>query len=210
MHLLITAGGTREPIDRVRFLSNVSTGRTGARLADLWTAAGHHVHLLHGAASEKPACAVRCTPFGSAADLEHRLRDALATGGIDVVVMAAAVSDYRPDTTQDGKVDSDRERWSLTLVRNPKILPRIKSMAPAAHPPRVVGFKLTASASPAEVLALVGRQWSAGGVDVTVHNDLDDVRRDGTHRFSIFTNPAAPAASVPSVEDLAALLPTLW
>lgn len=111
--VLISAGGTREPIDAVRFVGNRSSGRMGVALAAEARARGAHVTLL-GANLAVPA------PFGvelvetpTASALE---REALARGDdADVVIMAAAVADYRPVEALATKRPKDRETWTLEL-----------------------------------------------------------------------------------------------
>ncbi len=104
MKVLVTAGATREPIDAVRFISNVSSGATGAAIAEHLAASGHEVTLLHGeSAVRASAGGVISGAFGSTAQLAARLQSALGSGGFDTVVHAAAVADYRPENTHAGK-----------------------------------------------------------------------------------------------------------
>lgn len=104
MRLLITAGPTREPIDAVRFISNRSSGQVGIRLAEAAVAAGHEVTLLLGPVLRVPTGAVadRVVAFESAADLKALLD--LHFSAADVLIMAAAVADYRPVERVAGKL----------------------------------------------------------------------------------------------------------
>ncbi|ACB74071.1 phosphopantothenoylcysteine decarboxylase [Opitutus terrae] len=174
MKILVTSGATREPIDDVRFLSNVSTGTTGAALATALAAASHGVTLLHGAAAPAASGAQHNEEFSSAMDLSARLRRQLATGDFDAIIMTAAVADYRPAAPFVGKLPSTAETLTLELVRNPKILPHLKSLT--TRPLRVIGFKLTAGADADHRRAAVSAQFAAGGVDAVVHNDLYEIR----------------------------------
>ncbi|HEY0965899.1 MAG TPA: phosphopantothenoylcysteine decarboxylase [Opitutaceae bacterium] len=208
MRILVTAGATREPIDAVRFLSNTSTGTTGAALADAWAHAGHAVVLLRGTGAVTPAGAVESESFSSADDLRARLARHLRNGTFDLVVMAAAVADYRPAETAIGKLPSAAEELTLRLVRNPKLLPTLKTLAP--NPVRVIGFKLTATADAGAQRAAVAAQFAAGGVDLVVHNDQTDVRTAGpSHQtFQIFTDiQRAPRVVTGTAALAAALLP---
>jgi phosphopantothenoylcysteine decarboxylase/phosphopantothenate--cysteine ligase len=186
MKVLLTSGATREPIDAVRFISNASTGATGAALADALAAAGHEVTLLHGEGAVQPCRdGVVCGVFGSTAQLGERLRLALAGGAYGVVIQAAAVSDYRPDTEHAGKLSSHADELALRLVPTPKLLPLIKDWSP--RPLRVLGFKLTHGAGDAARAAAVGRLFVAGGVDTVVHNDLLELHATGAGRtFRIY------------------------
>jgi phosphopantothenoylcysteine synthetase/decarboxylase len=193
MKILLTAGATREPIDSVRFVSNVSTGATGAALADALAAAGHAVTLLHGEGAIRPCSEdVVCGVFGSTAHLEERLRAALGGGKYDAVIQAAAVADYRPDAAHVGKLGSYAEELTLRLVPTPKLLPRLKEWSP--RPLRVLGFKLTHAADDAARAAAVGKVFAAGGVDAVVHNDLVELHAAGAGRLFRIYRPDDSAA----------------
>lgn len=208
MKILITAGATREPIDAVRFISNVSTGTTGAALADAFTARDHAVLLLRGAASAIPKSACETEVFSSAADLRERLRRRLAAERFDAVIMAAAVADYRPAEARADKMSSDPERLVLSLTRNEKILPQLKAFA-GSHPPIVIGFKLTVGADKAERMRAVLGQFASGKVDVVVHNDLQEIRASAVHPFRIYTGGNAAPVEVQGAVQLAASLATI-
>jgi len=195
VNILVTAGATREPIDGVRFISNLSSGVTGATLAASLHARGHRLAVLRGDGAAAPGGLADVEKFGSAADLGDRLRRRLATGEWDLVIMAAAVADYRPEEVVPGKLDSSAPELVLRLVRNPKLLPRLKSYAP--RPLKVVGFKLTAGADEAGRRAAVAAQFAAGGVDAVVHNDLEEIRASAVHPFWFHRGPeAAPVKSL--------------
>jgi Phosphopantothenoylcysteine synthetase/decarboxylase len=193
MKVLVTAGATREPIDAVRFLSNVSSGATGVAIAEFLAAAGHEVTLLHGEGSVRTnASGITCGAFGSTEQLGTRLESALCHGGIDVVIHAAAVSDYRPVAKHEGKLSSYSEDLTLRLVPTPKLLPRLKGWSPG--PLRVLGFKLTAGADAAGRAAAVGRLFAGGGVDAVVHNDMDELGIAGAGRTFRIYRPGGSAA----------------
>jgi len=201
MKLLITAGGTREPIDRVRAITNTSTGATGIALAGELTAIGHSVELLRStnAIAPPPSLALPSQTFTTTASLEAALRERLARGDIDVVIMAAAVADYRPAEPVFSKIDSDAEELTLRLARVPKLLPQLRSMSP--RPLRVIGFKLTVGASESERLDAVDAQFKSSTVDAVVHNDLSEIETASTrgtpHPFRFYTPAAADAPTPP-------------
>jgi phosphopantothenoylcysteine decarboxylase/phosphopantothenate--cysteine ligase len=208
MKILVTAGATREPIDAVRFLSNVSTGATGTALAAALIALGHRVTLLHGTGSVPPSATVADTEiFSSAADLFERLDRRLGPGHFDAVIMTAAVADYRPTAAADGKLPSTAPEFLLPLVRNAKLLPRIKSLSP--HPLTVIGFKLTVHADTPARTAAVAALFAAGGVDLVVHNDLAEIHADrAAHPFHLYCDPTtAPRALLGAPALAAALFP---
>ena len=204
MPILLTAGATREPIDAVRFISNFSTGATGAALADALTAAGHHVVVLRGLDSAIPAHAAEQEIFSSAADLGQRLQNRLSSGIFNAVIMTAAVADYRPEATRSDKITSNAPELTLRLVRNPKLLPQLKTWAP--RPLTVIGFKLTVGADAAARLAAVRAQHEAGGVDATVQNDLSEIRASAVHPFHLFRGDAETPHTLLGVTALAAAL----
>jgi phosphopantothenoylcysteine decarboxylase/phosphopantothenate--cysteine ligase len=111
--VVVSAGGTREPLDSVRYLGNRSSGRMGVALAEEARRRGADVTLLaaHLALEAPTGITVVATP--TAADLE---REALARGDADVVLMAAAVADYRPAEVVDGKRPKTADGWHLDLV----------------------------------------------------------------------------------------------
>lgn len=208
MKILVTAGATREPLDEVRFVSNVSTGATGAALADTLLGFGHDVTLLRGEGAVKSQHVRDAETFSSCADLLAKLQRRLGTGQFDAVVMTAAVADYRPDTTQTGKIRSDADELVVRLVRTPKILPQLKSLSP--RPLRVIGFKFTVGADAEARRAAVLAQWAAGGVDATVHNDLHEIRSAAVHPFYLWASPAATPVLLAGVPALAAALHAFW
>ena len=205
MKLLITSGATREPIDDVRFLSNLSTGKTGAALAGFFLEAGHAVSLLHGeGAVTPPPAELHCEAFSSASDLRSRLQRHLTTGNYDAIIMTAAISDFRPAQPVAGKISSEQNELTLQLVRNEKILPQLKQFSPRSL--TVVGFKLTVAADDSARRAAVTEQFAAGGVDVVVHNDLAELKtfpRD-RHPFWVYRSATATPMSVRGAASLGA------
>lgn len=229
MKVIVTSGATREPIDEVRFISNLSTGRTGAALAEALARLGEDVLHLRSAASAEARGVAEHESFGSADDLAERLRARLSAGAYQAVIMAAAVADYRPESPQAGKLSSSPEALTLRLVRTPKIVSQLKSFAAtrlpgAAGPPAdgaglegagamrrgppgpltVIAFKLTVGASQAERAHAVRTLFSAGGVDAVVHNDLDEIRGSATHPFHFYAAASSAPTDLAGAEALAA------
>ena len=117
--VLISAGGTREPLDAVRFVGNRSSGRMGVALAEEAGRRGAEVTLLAAnlAVPTPPGVTVVDTP--TAAELE---REALARADADVIVMAAAVADYRPASPSDEKRAKDGAPWTVELEPTADVL----------------------------------------------------------------------------------------
>ncbi|MEC5182768.1 phosphopantothenoylcysteine decarboxylase/phosphopantothenate--cysteine ligase [Cryobacterium sp. MP_3.1] len=121
-HVLISAGGTREPLDPVRFLGNRSSGRQGVALAEAALARGAVVTLVAAHLEIAAPSGVSVHSVSTTLELQQAMRDAAAAA--DIVIMAAAVADYRPAEVQDGKIKKDvaGDRVTLDLVRNPDVL----------------------------------------------------------------------------------------
>jgi phosphopantothenoylcysteine decarboxylase/phosphopantothenate--cysteine ligase len=116
--VLVSAGGTREPIDSVRFVGNRSSGRMGVALAAEARRRGAHVTLLGANLAVAPPAGVEVVSTPTAAELE---REALARDA-DVVIMAAAVADYRPAEALATKRPKDRSGWTLELEPTTDVL----------------------------------------------------------------------------------------
>jgi phosphopantothenoylcysteine decarboxylase / phosphopantothenate---cysteine ligase len=117
--VLVTAGGTREPLDAVRFLGNRSSGRMGTALAAEARRRGADVTLVASNLSVPSPVGVDVVQAPTAEDVA---RETLARGDADVVVMAAAVADYRPSTPEEGKRPKDDEPWTVTLEPTTDVL----------------------------------------------------------------------------------------
>ena len=117
--VVVTAGGTREPIDAVRFVGNRSSGRMGAAVAEEARRRGADVTLIASHLSVDPPTGVEVVQAPTAADLA---RETLARGDADVVVMAAAVADYRPADPKTEKRSKDGEPWRLELEPTDDVL----------------------------------------------------------------------------------------
>ncbi len=120
MKFLVSAGPTREMIDEVRYLSNLSSGRTGYAVAEAARDAGHEVILVSGPVALSPPPGITLVNVTSALDMHAAILAAYP--GIDVVVMTAAVADYRPARRAEGKLKKSSGPMTLELVRNPDIL----------------------------------------------------------------------------------------
>jgi phosphopantothenoylcysteine decarboxylase / phosphopantothenate---cysteine ligase len=168
--LLITAGPTHEPIDAVRFLGNRSSGRVGVALADEAARRGWAVTLLLGPAPRQPSDSrVRVCRFRTAADLEKLLAE--ETPAADVLIMAAAVADYRPKVDPQffgGKFRRKNEVLTLQLEPTPDLLAGVASRR---RPDQfMVGFALEPRE---ELLASARSKLERKKVDMVVGNPLE-------------------------------------
>ncbi|MFK7991196.1 MAG: bifunctional phosphopantothenoylcysteine decarboxylase/phosphopantothenate--cysteine ligase CoaBC [Sandaracinaceae bacterium] len=139
-HVLITAGGTCEDLDPVRFLGNRSTGKMGYALAERAAARGAEVTLVSAPTAWSVPAGVTRVDVRSA----REMRDAVEglRDDVDVVVMAAAVADYRPTERADDKLKKGDGDLTLTLTRNPDILAGLGAwrQEAGAASPMLVGF----------------------------------------------------------------------
>ncbi len=117
--VVVTAGGTREPLDAVRFLGNRSSGRMGAALAAEARRRGAEVTLVAANLTVPAPVGVDVVDAPTADDVA---RETLARGDADVVVMAAAVADYRPAAADEGKRPKDDQPWTVTLEPTQDVL----------------------------------------------------------------------------------------
>jgi phosphopantothenoylcysteine decarboxylase / phosphopantothenate---cysteine ligase len=118
-HVVVSAGGTREPIDLVRFVGNRSSGRMGVALAAEAKRRGADVTLVYANGSAPPPGGVEVVPAPTAADMRREMLD---RADADVVLMAAAVADYRPSKPEDGKRPKSSEASSLELEATEDVL----------------------------------------------------------------------------------------
>ena len=152
-HILITAGATREAIDPVRFLSNRSSGKMGVQLAEEAFRRGAKVTLIHGPlaadvdsellSGEVPE--VKIIAINSALDLQSEVKKNIANTALlpDVVIMAAAVADYRVKDQAKEKIKRSGEGITLELVPNPDILAELgTTFSGSRAKPLLIGFAL--------------------------------------------------------------------
>lgn len=118
--LLVTAGGTIEPLDPVRFIGNRSTGRMGYAIAEEAACRGAEVVLISGPTSLPDPCGVRVVRLETACEMRDAVLQAFSSA--DAVIKAAAVADYRPAEISPHKIKKSNDDLVLHLVRNPDIL----------------------------------------------------------------------------------------
>ena len=180
--VVITAGGTREPLDPIRFLGNRSSGRMGYALARAARDRGAKVALV--STVERPA------PFGVervAVETAAQMRDAVlgALAGTDVLIMAAAVADYRPAEMAAQKIKKGKGNLSLELARTPDIL------AEVAHQRRggqvIVGF----AAETEDLLANARQKLERKRLDLIVANDARQAMGAAENRVTLLSADGA-------------------
>ncbi len=168
--LLITAGPTHEPIDAVRFLGNRSSGRMGVALADAASEQGWHVTLLLGPVAACPAkSGIVVRHFRTCEDLRTLLREEVASA--NVLIMAAAVADFRPKPNpamSGGKFRRTSATMTLELEPTPDLLAEVAASRRASQ--LMVGFALEPRA---ELLDSAKAKLSRKKIDMVVANPLE-------------------------------------
>jgi len=162
---LVTAGPTREPVDPVRFLANHSSGKQGYAIAEALMRAGAETTLVSGPVSLAPPDGVKLRRVTTAREMLAACEAALPA---DVLVMAAAVADWRPDIAANSKIKKsvDRVVPLIKLVENPDIL---ASLAQGARRPRlVIGF----AAETDDVVQNAVQKRGRKGADWMIANDV--------------------------------------
>ena len=202
MKILITAGGTAEPIDEVRSITNTSTGRSGVELAGYFSTAGASVTLLISKSGRDRFEArlndlprLQTKTFVSFTDLENALTSEISENHYDLCIHMAAVSDYsvhsvhvNGDLSAKGplKKISSGQKILIELKPNPKLLQMIQPRSQNKDV-TVVGFKLTARASADEVEKAVTTLFKSGGVHYVVSNDTSEIDpSQGLHKSKLW------------------------
>lgn len=169
----MTAGPTWVWIDAVRHIGNMSTGRTGLLIARAAADRGAEVTLVSGPGRAPPTdhdfSRMRVLPIVTFDDLHAAVREELKGCRCEVMIHAAAVSDYRPVAPERGKLPSGQDELILRLEPTPKIVDEVKSLDPRVF---LVKFKLESGRSEAELLRIAQESRARSGADMIVANDL--------------------------------------
>lgn len=173
-HLLITAGPTREKLDPVRALTNLSSGKMGYAIAALAVAQGAQVTLISGPLSRPVPAGARLISVESALEMQAAMDDILGEDltGVDALIMTAAVADYRAKTKSPEKLKRGDGDHTLELVPNPDLLASLGSRR-ASRRPVLVGFALESVTGDA-LIQLGRRKLVQKQVDMIVANAVDE------------------------------------
>lgn len=218
MKVLITGGGSEEPIDNVRSVCNFSTGRTASFLADFFADSGFEVTCLMAEKAVKPSrSTTRVLTYKTFAQLKSALEEECRTGHYNAIIHAAAVSDYSPETIQvDGKSYKAGEvskvpagtELVIRMKKNPKLVDSLKKNA--GKDCTIVAFKLTSNATVPERQAAVNKIFSANSEkslvpDLVVSNDLSEITATA-HPCTLYKNNMTVAGTVQNLKELADFL----
>ena len=184
--ILITAGGTQEPIDPVRYLGNHSSGKQGIALASEATKRGAKVTLIAANVSEPISAIHELVRVSTAAELEAEVLGHL--NFVDAVIMAAAVADFRVETAADKKLKRSElgDDITLKLVANPDILAGLVSKIDRGGLKVVsVGFAAETALNPNDLQRLAEHKLESKGCDILVANDVSHGAVFGSERNSV-------------------------
>lgn len=199
LKILITSGGTSEPIDSVRVITNKSTGRTGAIIADHFIEQGAEVVYLGSKRGIKPTNQCQILEFTTFKSLYNSLEKELTENDFDLVIHSAAVSDFSVIPVE-GKISSDSPP-ELKFTKNPKIVDSLKSWSRNKQV-RIVAFKLTANATIKERQLAVSKLINRSKADLVVFNDISEIGANG-HLSEIKDSSGATIETCKTKEELA-------
>ena len=202
--VLVSAGGTREPFDAVRFLGNRSSGRMGVALAEEARKRGAQVTLLAANLAVPAPAGVEVVETPTAAAM---LEAAVARDDADLVLMAAAVADYRPGEQVDGKRPKDDQAWEVTLEPTVDVL---RTLADGRTNGQVIiGF---AADQGEQGLARAREKLTSKRIDLVVYNDISraDVGFDAEENEVVLVGPGGDqrVAKAPKDQIAAAIVDT--
>ena len=220
MNILITSGGTSEKIDRVRSITNHSTGQLGKIIAETFLDKGDQVTLVTTPNAVRPEAHPNLTivQIESVAELHENLEPLVHTH--DVLIHAMAVSDYTPvymtgleavaassdmteflnKTNSESKISSQDDSQVLFLKKTPKIISLVKKWNPDI---RLIGFKLLVDVSKEELLETARTSLIKNQAEIIVANDLTDISNH-VHKAYLVRNDTVTLAQ--SKEEIAQLL----
>lgn len=222
MKILITSGGTKVPIDRVRSITNMSRGTFGSRIADAFFDEGLEAFRVgneHGnpiekitffmaKGSRKPTLQtlndetyedgyrpIEYAEYSTFDDYKSGIEELLKKETYDVIVVAAAVSDYGVANYYNGKYRSREDDMCIKLVKLPKILPIMRELAPDSV---ICGFKLLVDSTDEQLLDAMKKQVGESGVDLVIGNDLRDIKANN-HKLLVISrrDPSPRRYSMP-------------
>lgn len=200
MKILITSGGTKIPIDRVRSITNMSKGTFGSRIADAFFHKGFDLYQnttsdkidkitffmakgskhpilqdIHCTTYEDGYYPIEYVEYSTFDDYKNGIEKLLTEETYDIIVVAAAVSDYGVANYYNGKYRSREDDMCIKLVKLPKILPIMRKLAPNSV---ICGFKLLVDSTEDELVEAMRKQIVESDVDLVIGNDLRDIKAD--------------------------------
>lgn len=208
--VVISAGGTREEWDPVRFIGNRSSGRQGVELARTAISRGAQVTLVAAHMDVDPPAGAQVVRVESAAQLRSAMLEQVADA--DVVVMAAAVADFRPAEPGEHKLKRGESGpdLSLPLAQNPDILHELVQGRGSSGRPLIVGFAAETGDPGRDVLTLGREKLARKGCDLLVVNDVGSGRVFGQPDNEVVILAADGEETVVPRGDKAAVADAVW
>lgn len=219
MKILVTSGGTSEAIDRVRSITNHSTGRLGLVITEALIKAGHEVCLITTSQAVKPASHpnLKIIEIKNTLDLLEEMRNLVKD--YQVLIHSMAVSDYTPvymtsidvaKTSQDlsefltkqnteSKISSKEDAQILFLKKNPKIISLIKEWNPKIH---LIGFKLLVDVTKDHLIDVARESLNKNRADIIVANDLTQINSEQHLAYLVEKNDYQTAYSKQEIAEL--------
>jgi len=170
--VLMTAGPTIEYIDPIRVITNQSSGKTGVLLASELISSGAKVTLVYGPGIEKPPKGARIIKISTSKEMLDVVKKEMGKE-FDIVIMAAAVSDYTPENPSKNKIKSTKNKIKISLKKAPKIIDQIKKYQKNVF---LVGFKAETNLSKNELITLSRKKMNESAADMIVANDIGSIR----------------------------------
>lgn len=168
--VLITAGPTIEYIDPVRIITNQSTGKTGVLLASEFVSAGSKVTMIYGPGTEMPPKGAKVIRVETSSEMRNAIRKEMKQK-FDIIILAAAASDYTPETPKRTKLHSDLLRISLKLKRVPKMINDVKKIQSNVF---LVGFKAETNVTKKVLIEKARDKMIQSDCDLVIANDIGD------------------------------------
>ena len=219
MKILVTSGGTSEAMDRVRSITNHSTGRLGLVITEALIKAGHEVCLITTSQAVRPASHpnLKIIEIKNTLDLLEEMRNLVKD--YQVLIHSMAVSDYTPvymtsldevQASQDlsefltkqnteSKISSKEDAQILFLKKNPKIISLVKEWNPKIH---LIGFKLLVDVTKDHLIDVARESLKKNQADIIIANDLTQINSDQHQAYLIEKNVYQTAYSKQEIAEL--------
>ena len=166
--VLMTAGPTIEKIDPIRIITNHSTGKTGVLLASELVSAGAKVTLVYGPGITEPPKGAKIIPVQTVTDMFNEVKKQMKKK-FDIIILAAAASDYIPKNQYAKKIKSTRNSLTVELKKAPKIIDHIKKLQKDAF---LIGFKAETDISKKELVIRAKQKLRDSKADMIIANDI--------------------------------------
>ena len=166
--VLVTAGPTIEKIDPIRIITNHSTGKTGVLLASELVSAGAKVTLVYGPGITEPPKGAKIIPVQTVTDMFNEVKKQM-NKKFDIVILAAAASDYIPKNKYSKKIKSTRNSLTIELKKAPKIIDHIKKLQKDVF---LIGFKAETDISKKELVIRAKQKLRDSKADMIIANDI--------------------------------------